>query len=1766
MTRSRTLLVALAAAVLLLTSQPASAQPDSKIKMKFAALDDYIHSEDWNTVADVAQGLIDGPEVLLRLPVKGKDGKEVETLVTVRTAANRLLAGLPRGRPGVGLDVYQAKYDKPAADLLAKARKDSDVRLFAEAARRYLYTKSGPDAAEGLATMRLEKGQFALASAAFEELIDRAGLNSLEALTLYNAARAFARGTSKEDKDNRDKVWRQLQIKAPKGLRIDGRDRTLKELEEDLQKPAKEQSTDLADKGRLTLPTDPKKSQRRLDALRDFIKSEDWEAVAALAQVLLDEPKDVFIVVPVKGPDGKEVNTLIAERVFANRLLGTLPEKGREVYEKMHGEKAAALLAKARKESDKQLFADVAQRYLWTKAGPEAAERLATILLDRGDFMAAAQTFDRLINRVGVDKLEPLTLYKAAIAFQRGNSKEDKDNKDKVWKELTRKAPKGLRIDGRDRTLKELEEQLQKPTSIHDWPMFGGTPGRDGQGDGGMPLLQPQMRYSLFLSDDPPSQVRRWIVTEQNSVIKRLETRGEAVIPAFTPVIATVPGRGGKPRTLVIYRDYEGIVARSLETGKREWASASHWSPEGMFKDHRKRRTLVSWVSQFKDGLGSRPSVLIENAAVGTLSSDGQRLYAIDDLQMPPAYEPDTKIAAEIRPGVEANKLFSFDIANGKLFWELGGAKTDDDDPDKPKHDFRDSYFLGPPLPVGDMLYFVNEKDQEIRLVCLDSTKLPARGAGAKELDAAIRWVQPLGRAKEKILVDYGRRINGVQIAYGEGILVCPTNSGVLVGVDALTHDLLWAHAYGPELPKPAPGSPVPAAPPVSEWKASAPVVQGGKVVFALPDGPELRCLSLRDGRLLWGSKRGENDVYLGGVFAGRVVVVGKREVRGLSLDDGKEVWHLATGMPSGRGATSGNVYYLPLKDSAGDNGPGVVAIDLVKGRVIAHTPSRKDPRTGAVEVPGNLVFADGHLVSQSATEIAAYPLLKTKLQEIDETLKKDSPNSPKGLLERGELRRYQGNLLGAVEDFRAALANKPDETLGHQLHRGLFGALIELLRQDFAAGEKYLKEADELSREADYLDDKEAVLRRQATLLFVKGQGYQGQGKVVDALGAYLDLAALKTGDLFETPDDPALKVSALVWARGRIAALYAGAKAPSRQLLDDEIARRWAALRKGTDTGALRAFVAVFALTATGREAQLELAERLMLGDKAAQTEAETLLTQLAAQAADRQKAAQALEALARLMVRQGQLEDAVVYYRRLAADYPTTVIRAGKKGAEYLDDLSTDKRFLPYLEKSPPVGKSRWSADFATANFPPTARDTAYALTPEGEVLPSLRRLRVGDNPNSNHFKLFDSDTGVEKTSEQLTFNFGSFLRRLRDADHPAPDIRLGYRAVGRIAVVNLGERVLACDTFGHRVLWVRSLVSAGADAEFRIDPRDGGLTLFFPDGTSARLAQLGPVGPGFVALLTEDGLSAVDLLTGRTLWQRRDVPPRAVIFGDGEHVFAVDRAANGKPVSTRAFRTQDGAAVKVTDFAAAFEHRLRTVGGELLVAEKPPAGGLLLRLYDVAAGKDVWSEKFAEGSVVMRSHDPDLAGVIAPGGHVTFVSLGQRKVVLSSFVDAAHMKDLKEAHLLADADQVYVAFDTTNPNGTVESNLKAESGLRGITVNGEMYAFDRHSGKIRWHTEIRNQQLVLQQWQDLPVLLFTARYVGQSDKPPRAVYMEAYGKTVGKLFFKLPAAGAANPIPGTSGPIYAVHYDRRNGKIEMIADAYKVTITREAGSAP
>jgi outer membrane protein assembly factor BamB len=1540
----------------------------------------------------------------------------------------------------------------------------------------------------------------------------------------------------------------------------------------------------------IQLPTDARQ-KKKLDAARDYIKEQSWGEASRILQSLLDADQDSFVAVPGKDAAGKPTRTDVSVRVQAQQLLSTFPPAGLEHYRLSYGAAARDLLNRAKADGSAELLAQVWKRYLYTEAGHEALRLLATHQLDHREYVPAALRFKDLRNLPGSEQLPPATLVQAAFAFHRAAEREGPDTakqyqelEQEVWKELTERVGTSVRLGDRTLALRDLRAEINRGRGLDllvkdsAANVFAGNPSRTHQGVGDKPFMDKSYSY-------PTAQVDQTIGLLDQAV-RQAESHGQPVLPAFFPVAAD---------GLVMYRDFWGIHGRDAKTGALRWESDSRYGYDRMLDPRdggNKTPYLNNWAQQYLS-MG-KSAILYENTVVGTLSTDGNHVYAVEDLYLPPVGQAMPWAGGMGMPGgrnagygpltdaVYANRLNAYSVRTGKLLWEIG-CPGDTDDP-KSETDQGESYFLGPPLPLHGRLYVLTEKNQDLRLLCLD----PDNGA--------VHWSQLLATTQTRLSQDVNRRVQAAHLAYGEGILVCPTNAGMLLGVDLLSHTVVWAHPYREKGQAPPMdhlqqqqlmmmrrGLPVQnfnPGPNTPEWKVTAPVVQDGRVVFTAPDGASVRCLNLPDGSLVWKAPRTDDDLYLGAVVHEKVLIVGKKECRALSMANGTALWTAPTGVPSGQGVATDRVYYLPLKEGR-EHEPEVCVLDLDTGK-LTHTKSRKK------EVPGNLVLYEGNVLSETLSEVAAYPQLKTKLRQMEERIARN-PQDPVGLTERGELRLDDGDLAGAVRDLRQALHNNPPPDTRAKARAQLYDALTDYLKDRFNDAEPYLADYKELCQvevgpEGTAEDKQKAEaeqLRRTGNYLSLVARGREKQGRLTEAFQLYLDFAALpgrkgdKERELVSVPDEASVKAPATVWARGRISALLAKADARQRDELERLITRRWEDLKGTTDTDALRGFVAVFGSEfKVGREARFALAERLMEENgKTSVLEAERQLLLLARQPEDRTLAARAVEALARLMARAGLLEDAAHYYRVLGHDFADVEVRDGKTGADFLNDLATDKRFLPYLEEPGPAaggGKVGVHID-QSAGSPPAQQ--LFHFEPAGEVLPFFRHLSVALEPQTHSLRLLDADGGDVGHASLTRTQFFTFLQQQgQSASGPGP--RYAYHTVGHVIVLPVGHMVFGIDPLNKgEVLWERSLLGAQGQpsngTHVVTDPKDDSVQIFYQDGFIQRLGQAGPALPGYVCLLTKDGLLALDPVTGETLWTRADGKSHGQVFGDDRRVYLVDMNAAGNPTGTHAFRAADGVTVPdVPDFGTAYQQR-RTIDGHRLFCEESTNAGLTARLYEVPTGKDVWKRECPPGSVVVHCEDPHQGGVLQPDGSLTVLDLRSGKEVLQARLDPKDVDKVQGATLLQDHAQWYLAINGPRDAGAAPwggpfSNFLPSTGYRSAPVNGKVYAFDRATGKMTWETiELPQQMLVLEQLRDLPFLLLTSRYTKVAGAGPNrwatpSAALSVVDKRTGKLVKDERDLSNAQQF-------HTLRIDLREGKIELVSFNLKVTIALRNGVA-
>jgi len=1588
-------------------------------------------------------------------------------------------------------------------------------------------------------------------------------------------------------------------------------------------------------------------ARNQLKAAREYLdfKNPPWNTICPLLQNILESRTDSFFnLVQVVG--GREVPLRISVKTEANRIIAAFPKEGLEFYQQAYGQTASALLDEAIKANyDLAQLSELSQRYFHTRAGGEATILLGSVHLERGNYLEAAYAFERILNRPGSEELlTPRTLYKACLAFKRSGDPRHEALLSTTLPALNRAtAANGLTLGRRQYTFEQLKAEIDRPlqmiratTTVGEWAMRGGNASRSGTIDGGAPFLDPIFRSTMFYTGD--DEANTWIKNELDRLYSRDSKAPKGVpLPAFFPISTS---------DQVIFRTYNGVYAvalrdqvvggRVVRAGDLRWISKTTMgvhqlmsTGDGTEDIDMKKDALNWWSTYSRTGV---TSVLYENPLLGTMSHDGQNVYFVDDVAFPPPptiNDPNLGInpglqfrqSGELANAVRAGRLAAVNLRTGNVVWELGrvpmfeGApplpnRLTEEEADRTNSAFQlclDAVFLGPPLPLNGKLYVLIEQAGVIRLMCLDPQQLVAVPGRPFVRVPSLVWTQKLGRPNTPLPQDSVRRYQGTTLAASEGVIVCPTNSGAIVAVDILSRSLLWAHAYRAMEPPPRPqfdpntGQPIlPNQLPIERWRAGGPIISGGRVILTAFDSQRLECLDLRTGKILWWVPRAAEDLYVGGIINDRVVVVGRNSVRAYHLTGEDpteqkprvafEPVTLPNATPTGHGVGGKGLFYLPVRQENAGTGSipaaEIWAINVETGQIVSKAMARK--RTDNTELSkyglGNLVFQNGLVISQSAWELACYPQLEQKKNEMDRLLAAN-PKDPLGLLARGELLLDDGKLPEAIADFKESQRNNlPPEKLP-LLREKLYIAYTELIRNNFSAGEAILPEyrtlcelpADPNETPEEKVRREDEVARRLRNYEYLLARGRESQGRLGEAFDHYIALANMgEAKNLLEMPDEPNVRMRPDVWARGRIESMIRRASnAEARKSLEDRVNKEWNEVKVANDLKRLREFVSIFGpYFASGADAQFLLADKLLAtNDDSDAREAQTYLAQLRVGADDPAVRARATEALARLMVKNQLMEDAVGLYLQLGKEYPNVVVRDGKTGADFMTNLLTDKRLLPYLEPSRYPMPSRVKAE-QREPAPNQNFGAAFEIEPGGDLFPMYKRYRF----------TIDQFVSGNGTWTLRAFDRASGAERARFSGMAPPQIynpgnmpfSKFVKGSGQLLLVQLGSWVYCLDLAEKRERWQKNLlgeVGPGVNPNPPIqDPQpNGDVVVKYADGLILTLGKSTVLQPGYAALLTRDGLEVVEPLTRRVLWTRKGLPERTQLYGDARYLVVVEVNSSGNPLSVKILRAVDGLVVEGSPDAGRILSAAKSyqiLGRHALLSEGTGDQPRVLRLYDLATGTNVWERKYDPKAIPINSESMEWAGFIRPTGEAEIVHVQTGAVVATLRIDepnlATDLKPAVEALLLADADRFYLFLnrDPSAPSttGTRRAQIGYNNMLRSQKVNGALYAFDRSTGKRLWHYGnglFENQMVILEQFGELPVIM-AASHV----QPPNGqiIYqVVVIEKARGRLIFN-------RPIQYNGNFFQNLTVNQKNGTIDLNRFDTRIFISPDDAGKP
>jgi outer membrane protein assembly factor BamB len=1386
-------------------------------------------------------------------------------------------------------------------------------------------------------------------------------------------------------------------------------------------------------------------TMQRFSAAKERLEQKRFSEAVRLLGSILEKPEDYFF-----QPD-KDVPIYRSLKGEARRLIGELPPEGQQSYELQYGAHARQLLTDAVAAGDVDKLAEVSRQFFHTQAGYEAAYLLGASEMDHGRPLAAALCLRRLQETPrAAAPFEPTLSLRIAVCWFRSGMTEQALE---ALGALKRDYPDAeFKVGGKTRKLFAVDSQAlpwladllgdmgssQARLGPDQWTMYRGSPTRNATSSGSSPLLN--RRWAVPAANDP--QLEKLLAEMQQEHVEQ----GGRLTPGLHPL--AVNG-------YVFMRSISCLEAIDFRTGKRIWNGPIEKQVDELLRQGASP-ALQQHATTFTHWLEQR---VWDDAAYGTLSSDGERIYCVEDLAgnmqegFPGGARPGRRMVVNngviVAPNtISYNRLAAYEIeTEGKLKWDLGGEPKEDGDP------LAGAFFLGPPLPLAGRLYVLAEIKGEIRLLALEARS------------GEVLWSQQIAIVERNILEDPLRRIAGASPSYADGVLVCPTSAGAVVAVDLTTRSLLWGYQY-PRAVDPSyqnrmmqfrfGGMPLNDATENDRWADASVTVAEGRVLLTPIESPNMHCLNLLDGKLEWQKPR-DGGIYVACVHKGKALVVDNRDLRALKLADGEPAWDEASvplpsgSVPSGRGFFDGQRYYLPLTSAE------VAAIEVETGKIVARSRSR----TGAV--PGNLICYQGAVISQGVDQLECFYQLDDLRKQVAATLA-ERPDDPEAMARHGELLLDEGKLDEAAAELRRSLELEADPRTRHLL----VDALLEGLERDFAS---HRGAADEIKQWADEPAQRARYQRLMASGLLKAGE----------SLAAFDTL--LEMADLSGLPAEPeridqALSVRRDRWVRAQFASLWKTAAAADREQIEQALQAKLEPLKAAGGEDALRAFVSYFEGSPQAEAAREVLAVRLLSGEGL--LEAEQLLRRLE-NSSHRDRAAAATARLAQMLLKSNRYADAAVYCQKLQGAWADVACLDGKTGRQLVEEFSAAEELKRQLAASPawPEGEVEQHAE----QSPAMAGYRNVAIDFRGPAGPFFEHMTLESDQQQGALVARDSlgreawRVALRERNGMNNFGFNPAVNYVRTDGHFIL-ASMGYELV---AIDALGSP----DKGGPRVLWRQQLSDGVGAARQAVQIRAvnmpwGVARVQAVDIHGRPLGNTGPVSSDFACYQRLRNLTVIDPLTGDVLWVRNDVPAGSDLFGDDELLFVVPPNAREAVV----FRTMDGLELGRRQLPPV-DQRVITLGRRVLAWSLGEVNGrVVLKLVDPWEQKELWRRQF-EADAKFSCIGEEAVGVMERSGRFALLSLPAGQALIEAEVDAE--PSLSEIYLVRSATHDLLI---TNRPWRQNFNVMAAPNTGGVVIDGMVHGFERTTGKKAFSTRLERKGLSFSQPYDLPILTFAS----------------------------------------------------------------------------
>ena len=1422
--------------------------------------------------------------------------------------------------------------------------------------------------------------------------------------------------------------------------------------------------------------------------------NEEWNLVIEVAEALFNPrafPHDTLI----RRKDG----TLVSIRKEAIELIARVPEEHRRVYVEEFAKVAETMLAEAVASGDTRQMVEVATRYFWTPSGPKAADVLATRHLDRGEFTIAA------------DWLEQLLLVKSPIIETAS------------WK---KKAALAFRMAGRDALAEQLKVETldpnligeriatTKPRLAEEWPLLFGNSRRFTVGVGSAPVLL--RRWTL------PTTWNRPLEKKIDEMIDGFTDSNRATLPAPMPLLVN-----GK----IICRTFRGVQVADAATGKPLWSTSGSTSVEAMLTGQMDNVQMqMAWngnpgfflqnSSSTNSAGGPLGQLIFQNSANGLLSSDGQRLYVVEDTPIFTLNRTSMRFGRQQNTNVfRGNRLKAYDLETGRPLWEAGGPASIEEF----ALPLSGHFFMGAPVADGGELFIITENDSEIRLQSLD----PDTGHP--------NWSQPIAYAEKRIDQDLNRRMWSTQLAVADGSIICPTTVGWLVSVDRTRRSIQWAFRYAPrkksnDRSRRRFGSySIPNEAINSRWLVSAPIVRNDRLFFTPHETTDennistgtLVCIDLSTGKRLWQKPKG-SFLYLAGVLEDRAILVGSDTAQAFSLT-GQQLWSCtfnSEGKPSGRGVIVDGVLYQPMQRSE------LLSINLADGKVLAkqELPYGERPL-------GNLLPYRGMLISYHPAQVTAWEqkeALENQLAEI----RSQSRDDVESLILEASAASAEGEHDKALSLLDKVIAGQPYQTaddLRRRVDDLVRQVIVSHIRRSPAERPELHDRLQKLVRSA-----QEEAENRQLKFVTLTALGQNAE-----AFQVLTQIIAEPTSIPFIRADNQRVEAEEDGWLSGHLRDTWAKLseaeqKAASTQLEmlientnDDAAKLRLARLLAfHPSTEALREGFARAAMKAG------HLHDAASWLRQSTWTQNLPVIAGLFVELIDAHKTA-------------GDSSSAQQLIRLLDGQFNDQTLADGRKVAALVASLRKNSGTIR-------MDVSDWG-EF----------DLKFARTATSYSYRSVRSL----NPRSSHATVFD---GLR--AEWVQQSYGSVTQRLnftRESDGSlywsvpvragtsGPSVFRHFHLGSTMIVLNRG--VISCLSIpDRRVVWTQLVgasdsVTSILKRNYRQMSTGSSFLNEVPGRSSMGNDPVPVVNSRYICYRARRKLQVLDTQSGDILWSSRAMPAGTRVFGTVKRVFIMPvsggslyslRAIDGKRISMTSKETTD---LRATLMTAMLIRENTIVTAKV---QKGNASRLIVQARDLETDVNQWSHNFPGTSRFRGSADDELA-ILSKDGRLQTLDLltGSLKTLGNTPEISARRTSY---FVLSDKSRIYLLLNGSSRSRSYYGELLA------IPASDDIVAFDRHTGKRIWHKNISDaksktnysQSLVVTDLERNPVMILISNTYNQKLQT-QLVGIKTIEKQNGRVLNEYSAPG----YPGYR----SLNIDRQRRYIDLVSYQDRVRLT-------